>query len=389
MDVGHTRPGLGLGTLAFRENYLKENALLMIKSLPVILMVSVVSIPLFAETSMFVPADDKRLEYSDYANIEFIANPDKPNRAIARMSRPLNSPWKGYNWDNPGARLRFRTNAKDVTARLIFSDKHISNSARNANGVYRIDGKSSPDWTLRSRDRKTKREVENLDLRLPVPKDGAFHDYEIIMPYGDAIDVAGVSVSDGAEFQTPTPRPKRRCAIYGDSVTQGFTASSVDQTYAFRLAELKKHQLVNLGIGGRSSRASDGNVVGKIPCDQLVVLMGVNDWQGGKPLDTYKKNMSEFIVNFRKHQKDTPICFVTPLWVPPAWRPKRVTNPLEAYRQVLRDVVKNAADPNITLVEGPELIDHDPKLFDRVAVHPNDAGFNMMAQRLAKHLPPQ
>jgi lysophospholipase L1-like esterase len=142
--------------------------------------------------------------------------------------------------------------------------------------------------------------------------------------------------------------------------------------------------LINLGIGGRNSNPHDGVILGKIDCDQLVVLMGVNDWQGGRPVTRYKQNMQQFIANFRKLQPETAVCLVTPLWVPQTWQPKSAKADLEAYRQALREVAQECADPNLTLLEGPALIDHDKKYFDRVAVHPNESGFEMMAQRLAK-----
>lgn len=331
----------------------------------------------------FIPANHDNLEYSDYAALDFIK---QENKKIARMHRPLQSPRKGYNWDNPGARLRFKTNAKNIVVHLIYNSKHISTSARKPIGIYFIDGKSNPKWTYSSLSRKTLRPVENIDLKLAVPNDNKSHTYEIIMPYGDSVDVAGISVSQAAKLSTPRLRPKFRCAIYGDSVTQGFTAKSIAETYAFRLAQKKNWQLINLGIGGRSSNSYDGSILGKIKFDLLIVLMGVNDWQGGRPVSVYKKRMKGFISNFRKPQKKTPIYFITPLWVPSPWQPKNAKFKLEAYRQALREVVKESNEPNIKLIEGPELIDHDKKYFDHIAVHPNDAGFKIMAERLAEKI---
>lgn len=51
---------------------------------------------------------------------------------------------------------------------------------------------------------------------------------------------------------------------------------------------------------------------------------------------------------------------------------------------MIRDVVAELTDDRLALVDGPDLIDHDVALFDKVAVHPNDAGFAQMAERLAK-----
>ena len=330
----------------------------------------------------YIPANESVLEYSDYANIAFIDYQGDKAKVKARMSRPLNSPQNGYNWDNPGARLRFCTNSDIVKVHLCFSDKHISESVRKPDGIYLIDGKSSPVWKYTSESKVIKRSVENYDLQLKVPKDGKLHDYDIIMPYGDSVDIIGISVSSGATFSQPTPRPEFRCAIYGDSITQGFTAGTIAETYAFKLAQKKNWQLINLGFGGRSSNPHDGTIVGKIKCDLLVVLMGINDWQGGIPVSQYKSNMTDFVKNFLCLQPSCPVLFITPLWVTPSWLPKKAKYKLEEYRKALREVIKNANDPKIKIIEGHKLIDHDPKYFDRIAVHPNNAGFKMMAERL-------
>ncbi len=339
-----------------------------------------------ANADDFIPADDQRLEYSDYAVLEFVNDPAFPGQKLARLQRPLNSPGKGYNWDNPGARLRFATDAAAVTVRLHYNDKHISTSARNPVGLYYIDGRSADGWKFSTAAKTTLRKPETVEMKLPSPGDGKAHDYELVMPYGDSVDVVGVAVTDKAKFHPPKPRPSLRCAIYGDSITHGFTASHIGNTYAFKVAQLKNWQLVDLGIGGRAATAEDGTVVGKIACDRLVVLIGVNDWQGGRPVALYKQNIRQFIANFRKSQPKTPVTFITPLWVSPSWKPAAAKSGLEDYRQALRDAVREIADPAISLVEGPELIDHDAKFFDPVAVHPNDAGFEIMARRLAEKL---
>ena len=79
------------------------------------------------------------------------------------------------------------------------------------------------------------------------------------------------------------------------------------------------------------------------------------------------------------------IVVLTPLWVPPVWAPASARYPLEDYRAVARAVVgeKSATgDTRMRVIEGPALIDHDAAGFDEVAVHPNDAGFAQMADRL-------
>jgi len=109
----------------------------------------------------------------------------------------------------------------------------------------------------------------------------------------------------------------------------------------------------------------------------------VNDWQGGAGLEWFRGNYDRLLAGLRERHPDVPVFVVTPLWVPPSWQPASVKHPLEAYREQIRQSVAALEDPLITVIEGPSLIDHDPKLFDPIAVHPNDDGFKQMAQRLS------
>lgn len=335
----------------------------------------------------FIPADHPGLAYFDYARMELVDSPAQPAKKMARFDRIIDMPGRGYRWDNPGARLRFRTAAPAVTVHLYFNDKHTSKSARNANGIYLIDGKENPAWTFTATAKKTVREPEAVDVVLQVPPGGAAHDYDVVMPYGDSVDVVGLSVTSGAKVELPPPRSKVRCVMYGDSITHGFTASSIAGTYTFRTAQLKNVELIDMGLGGRASTPGDGAVLAKLNPSLVTVLIGVNDWQGGRPLESYRKNIAGFIKTFRAAQPTTPVYFITPLWVPPSWRPAKASIDLEEYRKALRETVAAAHDANLKIIEGPALIDHDPKLFDKVAVHPNDAGFKMMSERLAAALP--
>ncbi len=335
-----------------------------------------------ASANTFIPADDTRLAFSDFARITFIDSPVSAGKKMARFDRIADSGGKGYQWDNPGARFRFRTDASSLTVHLYYNEKHISTSARNPGGRYFIDGKSDNAWRFTSVQRKTLRTPETLIVPV-VPRTPGMHDYDIILPYGDSVDVLGITAGDNARFETPAPRPAKRLIAYGDSITHGFTASEITGSYAFIFAQKMNWQIVNMGIGGRGSSADDGTLIASQNGDVVSILIGVNDWQGGRPVASFKANMEGFIRNLRKQQPSVPLIVITPLWVPASWKPKSATIDLEEYRKALREIVAAGSDANIRLVEGPALIDHDEKYFDKVAVHPNDKGFAMMAERLA------
>lgn len=333
-----------------------------------------------------VAADDARIAYSDYVRRTFVSAPYDAAVTLARFDRLLPIAGKGYECDNPGTRIRFRTDATNALASLYYNALHVSTSARNSRGFCRIDGQTNAAWGFQTVATETVRTQELVEVALAVPAGGGYHDYELVLPYGDAVDFAGVTVNEGALFQAPPARPATRYVAYGDSITHGFTASDVGQSYAYRVAETKDWELVNMGYGGRAATAADGTTVGSQQADVISVLIGVNDWQGGVALATYSNRLDGFLANLRALQPTVPVYLLTPLWVDASWDPAADIAPLESYRQIVRAVAAARSDPNLHVVEGPELIDPSVVYFDAVRVHPNDAGFAQMAERLAAQM---
>ncbi|MBL8995683.1 MAG: SGNH/GDSL hydrolase family protein, partial [Spirochaetia bacterium] len=246
--------------------------------------------------TLFIPADDPRLTYSDYVQLNFVDAASGSGAKMARFDRIADMPGKGYQWDNPGTRLRFRTDAAKIQVNLYYSEKHISTSARNPVGRYFIDGKSEAAWTYTSIQKETVRKPEALAVEIAAPSPG-LHDYEVILPYGDSVDVLGVTVDDSALFDPPSLRPAKRLVAYGDSITHGFTASEVTKSYAFLLAQKMNCQIVNMGLGGRGAAPAEGNLIAARGGDVVSVLIGVNDWQGGRKIETFKANFEGFLKN--------------------------------------------------------------------------------------------
>ncbi|PAW78942.1 MAG: hypothetical protein B9S32_06055 [Verrucomicrobia bacterium Tous-C9LFEB] len=331
--------------------------------------------------------DDARISYSDYVRLTFVDSPFDASRKLARFDRMIPMAGTGYNADNPGARIRFRTDATSIQVQLYYNSLHISTTARNSIGFYLVDGVGNAAWTFKTVATTTVRAAEQVTVTVVPGAAGSFHDYEFIMPYGDSVDLQAVVVNDAAQFSTPTARSSIRYLAYGDSVTQGFTATDCTKGYAYLVAQQNNWQVVNLGMAGRAGTSKDGeDYIGQRNADIISVCIGVNDWQAGYPSTAarYQTVMTNFFNYLRAIQPNVPIYAITPLWVDPLWV-MNSTEPLENYRQSLRNVVaaRQVTDRNIYLVEGPSLIDNSVSYFDTTRVHPNNAGFAQMASRLA------
>jgi hypothetical protein len=301
-----------------------------------------------------------------------------------RLHRPIDMPGKGYGWDNPGATVRFRSDARHLTARLRFSERHISTSARNGIGLVLVDGNWQADWTFDAGTTTIHRAVTMVEAALPVPAGDEEHEYTLVMPYGDSVEFAGIRIDAQATLRQPAARKRLRWVAYGDSVTQGFDASHIGATYAWQVASSRGWELVNLGVGGRACTASDARAIASCRPDLVTIAIGVNDWQSGvSPID-YATRLSGLLADLTASCPASRIAVITPLWVADGWQTGRMTHPLADYRHAAQQV---AADASILVIDGDALIDHDPALFHAVAVHPVDAGCALMAERLASRLP--
>ncbi len=308
--------------------------------------------------------DDPHIAYSDY--IRLTLSPER-----ARFDRLIDAE-HGMGHDSPGTRIRFQTDGA-VAARFHYTALH-THDKQNGVGVVLVDG--------------GKRFAFDASQRpglLSVPLGalgGTMHDFELLLPYADSVDFLGLEVTDDAEFAPVGPRPAFRYVAYGDSITQGYWASDVTGTFACLLAKAKNWTLINMGYGGRQATAGDGALVGSVPADLITCSMGANDAIANKSAAQFRADMEGVVSGIRSRQPMTPLYLITPLFSTQPFGGA----PLEQFRTELRDLVSHAADANLHLIEGPELTPHDEgNLPD--GIHPNDAAFAIMAQRLTTMLP--
>lgn len=333
------------------------------------------------EATVAITPADPQIGFAGYVNRELVT-PTEGTGAVMRFDRTLDMAGKGYRWDNPGTTISFRTDATEIEAILNYNDLHLSTSARNPRGVYSVDGVFKREWSFKTRQQEVTRKPETVVVPLSNGGVEGFHQYELFLPYGDSVDFAGLRVNPGAKFEAVRAPAKPRYVAYGDSITHGFTSSEVSKTYPFLIGQKKGWSVINLGLGGRASTPDDGTLIASLKPDVVTVLMGTNDWQAGVPLEKYRANMDAFLTKLRAGSPDVPVYLLTFLWVNPTWNPPSKVADLESYRQVVREVAAARQDANLHVIEGPALIDEKPALFDPVPVHPNDAGFAMMAGRL-------
>lgn len=317
-----------------------------------------------------VPPNDPRIQYYGFANVRVSAKEAAGDRMIP------DSPYRG---DNPAARIRFETNASEVSIVLNFAgmDAVAGHSSWASDGLVTVE-ESGPVQFCRikgsSGPQVSKVRVGNSSRRT----------MEIILPYADVVSFLGLGLPPGAELFQVKRETLPRYVAYGDSITQGFRATSPVETYPMRLAQAKKWELINMGFGSRRASIPDGSVLARLKPDMMTMLIGVNDCLGAKPVERYAADVTGLLAEFRRTMPRAPVFFITPL---PVAEPARWKNSekLDAYRAAAAQALAKLKDANLHLIDGTTLIEPKADLFAD-GLHPNASGFEMIARRLGESI---
>ena len=301
--------------------------------------------------------------YSDYCTLTLSA-------AGARFTRPLVD-GQGFEYASPGARVRLNSNAASIRFHLQCTNLITRLDTYNANGIVLSNGVQVQTFT-RAQGAAGQIEVDvtfaSTTARL----------IELVMPYCASVDLLGVGLAQGATLTAPAARSATRYVAIGDSITHGFNASGVAQSWAYKLAVAKGWQLINHGYGGRQCDATDGTRLGNLTPTVATYLIGYNNFYPQLPLASFKTEFKAFINNFRAINATAKLHCITPTWTPNSFGALTI----EMYRQQIRDGLTELANPLNVLIEGPALATNNVSSFPD-NVHPNDTGGGEIATNLA------
>jgi lysophospholipase L1-like esterase len=216
---------------------------------------------------------------------------------------------------------------------------------------------------------------------------------------GRAEDPAVVYLPEGMKPEVRALRARRgelaparrgpRWIAYGDSILEGWVASSPALAWGSVTARRTGLDLVNLGYAG-SAR-------GEIPCAEAIAALaadvisishGTNCWtRTPHSAGMLREGTAAFLAIVRQGHPRTPIVVASPVVRPDAEAtPNRLGATLAELRAAMEDAVRArlaAGDDRITLVPGAKLITA-ADLAD--GIHPGDGGHARLAEVLADAL---
>ena len=331
----------------------------------ILLLLLLAALPLAA---LEIAPDDPRLHYSGILSKTFVEGARRNH--VMKFSRLM--PHRDHlEHDNPGARIRFRTDSRNIRVKLRYNGLHLPEVPLDSTGIFLVDGDWKPEYTFTlPADRRKRTRYFSRDVSFRIPSDGAMHTFDVILPSGDSVDFLGISVNDRAKFADPKPFAKR-AVLYGD-LAGSSEILPVHQSFSYLLGHSLNWEIIDAVMADTLLTPNHAEFLALPKPDILIVMTGSFDRKFGTSIPVFKKNLERFTETFRTAAPNTKIVFVTPL--------EKSAAP---YTAAIREFGKKQ---KIRVIEGAHLLPDSPRYYSRNRVTPNAEGAALLAENLAKLL---
>ena len=192
----------------------------------------------------------------------------------------------------------------------------------------------------------------------------------IHFPWNRPMALHWAEIDDGA-FIEPV-KPAKKLIAFGDSITQGFYALRPSERYIARIADALDAEEFNKAIGGERYIPAMVQTPDAFTPDYVVVAYGTNDWRNSKR-EEFENCCKGFYTGLYKLYPSAKIFALTPIW---RYNLDEVTDFYD-ISEIGDYVRKVTADmPNVTVIDGFDLVPHSVEYFADEGLHPNDIGFD-------------
>ncbi|MBQ8080747.1 MAG: SGNH/GDSL hydrolase family protein [Clostridia bacterium] len=203
----------------------------------------------------------------------------------------------------------------------------------------------------------------------------------IFLPHLHEFCLRGLTVPPGAAL-APVPKRPHTLLMIGDSITQGIGALRASEGYAMQAAlRLPEFEAINQSVGAIRYEADTLAPLPNTP-DLITVLLGTNSWSKDNTA-RFDESAQAFYSRLRALFPDTPTLILSPLkrMKGEGDRPSPDIFPeSDLYARIARLC---APYPEMTVIDGWTLLDHDPDLF-LDGLHPNASGMQQVSERLIR-----
>jgi lysophospholipase L1-like esterase len=181
--------------------------------------------------------------------------------------------------------------------------------------------------------------------------------------------------------------PGTRYLAYGTSITEGATSSAPQTNYVAEVSRSCGYDALNLGCSGSAycEAAMAEHIAGRDDWDVATLALSVNMANtGGFPVEEFEARAERFVDTVAAAHPDKPVVCITLFPYFDDLTAAGDADRAGAYRQTLREIVRESPHDNLSLVEGKELLPVSGLAAD--LLHPGDAGMRAIGDSLARRL---
>ena len=181
--------------------------------------------------------------------------------------------------------------------------------------------------------------------------------------------------------------PDRRLLAYGTSITEGAASSAPHLDYVSHMARELGYDALNLGCSGSAycESAMAEHVADRDDWDVATLALSVNMANtGGFAPEEFHERAEPFVNAIAEAHPEEPIACVTLFPYHDDVTESGDADHAAAYRELLRRIVAESPHDNLSVVEGPEMLDLPGLGAD--LLHPGDTGMETIGERLARQV---
>lgn len=203
---------------------------------------------------------------------------------------------------------------------------------------------------------------------------------QIFFPNLAAITLSDLELDDGAKL-TPC-KTKIDLLMHGDSITQGYDARLCSMSYANIVARRLDANVINAAIGGAVFNPEVIDKPENFTPDIVTVAYGTNDWSKLE-IEVFKTNFTAFADKLKSTYPDSKIYMILPIWRGDSGERVTLCGKFADHCEYMR---KEILSRGFNVIDGNDLVPHDPVMFAPDVLHPVEAGFEHYANNLIKYL---
>ncbi len=202
----------------------------------------------------------------------------------------------------------------------------------------------------------------------------------IVFHYDKYGAIKSLELDDGASCVPH--KSSKKFLFLGDSITQGYYTEFEFINYPFLVSEFFDADYLNQAIGGGDFYAPTVDMQLGYEPDAVFIAFGTNDWSHFPTLEILKMRCSDYLDAIKKKYSGKKIFGLTPLWR----ADENTGRAMGSFEQCCSLIKNELTAHGITVIDGYNLMPHNPKFFFDEYLHPNELGFTLYAQNLIKEI---